>query len=91
MKMRALVITVYHLESQQLRFVAPMPDNLQNGPVVTATKMSSQKSIVVVPICSGMDATNLIFKARTDLRSLTINLLRVIPIAYTTLNSLCFL
>ncbi len=31
----------------------------------------SQKSNVVVPICSVMGATNFIFKARTDLRSLT--------------------
>ena len=32
---------------------------------------TSQKSIVRTPICSGMGATNLIFKARTDLRSVT--------------------
>ncbi len=70
--------------TEKLRFVAPMPEQI-GTPTMHFSKGHvkifqhqyepldpSQKNNVGVVICSGMGATNLIFKARTYFTSVTI-------------------
>ncbi len=65
-----------NLGTQKLGFVAPMPEQIATTTMhfskVYEPLHPSQRSIVGVPICSGTDATNLIFETNTDMRSVTI-------------------
>ncbi len=71
---------VHYLGTQKSRFVAPIPERIGTLTMHffkvswgSSLDSMSQKSIVVFPICFGMGASNLIFKARTDLRWLSMN------------------
>ncbi len=59
------IVLVYRLRTQNLRFVAPMPEQI--GAITMHFSKVSEKCIVGVLICFGMGATNFIFKAPTDL------------------------
>ncbi len=54
---------VYRLRTENLRFVAPMPEQVGTP---TMHFPDVRKCIVVVAICSGMGAANFIFMASTD-------------------------
>ena len=66
-----VLFIVYDLRAQNLRFVAPIPEQI-GTPTMHFLELSGGqlgKCMVVVAVCSGMGATNCISRAPTDFRS----------------------